>query len=573
MPAVSHKASLLREDDQPPVGLWEHRRDDLVLDRCSSVYLIMMLLGVGSLLPWNALITPIVYMRLRISGSGFESSFESMFSTTFTWSSFLSILLLQKLQNHLSLRLRILGSLFLLLAVFVLLTALAVAPLSLPEHRLLSEIRAGATLQFAVIMVCGALCGLGQGILTGSAMAYASIFAQPKYLQAVSGGQGMAGLAITLGSMMVSLPGISRVCAANTDAETLDAIVRLGVADSASMESAAAQAPVSLASGAGLAASHAHDVISAAAVYFGASSAVLVLCVVCFGVVECLPFTLARKRMQAEASAEASSSPNIAPFASQDPPAASQLPASHPPLPGSASSSNAAAPITLDSDLSHESAWLAAASRGDSTLRLLCELWKWAVAIFLTYVVTIAIFPSLTSTIIAESSVNGTGTHQAPSSCEWSHLFGPLGFVIFNLGDTVGRNLPCVLRNPTVILTVSCARVFFAPLFMLCHTAAGGALQLPNFGGNDVLALLIIAIFSVTNGWLTSSVFVASQSAIAPDRRDSAASLLVCLLQAGIAIGALLSFPVRYLDCTPSAANGFDCNPFVTPPLNVSAAF
>ena len=133
--------------------------------------------------------------------------------------------------------------------------------------------------------------------------------------------------------------------------------------------------------------------ISAAAVYFGASSAVLVLCVVCFGVVECLPFTLARKRMQAEASAEASSSPNIAPFASQDPPGASQLPASHPPLPGSASSSNAAAPITLDSDLASESAWLAAASRGDSTLRLLCELWKWAVAIFLTYVVTIAIFP------------------------------------------------------------------------------------------------------------------------------------------------------------------------------------
>ena len=187
--------------------------------------------------------------------------------------------------------------------------------------------------------------------------------------------------------------------------------------------------------------------------------------------------------------------------------------------------------------------------------------------------VTIAIFPSLTSTIIAEPPANGTGTHQAHSDCEWSHLFGPLGFVIFNLGDTVGRNLPCVLRNPTAILTISCARLFFAPLFMLCHTAAGGALQLPNFGGNDVLALLIIAVFSVSNGWLTSSIFVASQSAITPDRRDSAASLLVCLLQAGIAIGALLSFPVRYLDCTPSAANGFDCNPFVTPPLNVSAAF
>ena len=126
MPAVSHKASLLREDDQAPVGLWEGRRDDLVLDRCSSVYLIMMLLGVGSLLPWNALITPIVYLRLRISGSGFESSFESMFSTIFTWTSFFSVLVLQKLQHHLSLQLRILGSLGLLLVVFALLTVLAI---------------------------------------------------------------------------------------------------------------------------------------------------------------------------------------------------------------------------------------------------------------------------------------------------------------------------------------------------------------------------------------------------------------------------------------------------------------
>ena len=37
-------------------------------------------------------------------------------------------------------------------------------------------------------------------------------------------------------------------------------------------------------------------------------------------------------------------------------------------------------------------------------------------------------------------------------------------------------------------------------------------------------------------------------------------------------VGSALAFWVRYLDCTPSAANGFDCNPFFSQPLNVSGS-
>ena len=65
-----------------------------------------LLLGVGSLLSWNALITPIEYLKLRIAGSAFESSFESMFSTTFTWVSLTSLIIMQKIQHALSLRAR-----------------------------------------------------------------------------------------------------------------------------------------------------------------------------------------------------------------------------------------------------------------------------------------------------------------------------------------------------------------------------------------------------------------------------------------------------------------------------------
>ena len=269
------RRKLLEDAEEQPWAVDDQRqRDEAVSDRCGAAYLIMMLLGVGSLLAWNALITPIEYLKLRIAGSDFDSSFESMFSTTFTSISLLSLLAMQRIQHYVSLRHRIVGSLLLLLAVFVLLTGLAVAPLTLADDRLLGGLRDGATAQFTVLIVCGALCGIGQAFLSGSAMAYASIFDEPRYLQAVSGGQGVAGLALTLSNMLVSLPGIARVCA--SDSTTLHSLA----------------APASSVS-----ASHARDVITAAAVYFGAACAILVLCLVSFFVVEHLPFTRARLRL------------------------------------------------------------------------------------------------------------------------------------------------------------------------------------------------------------------------------------------------------------------------------------
>ena len=92
-------------DEGPLALLWDSTKDELVKDRFGVAYFIMMLMGVGSLLPWNALITPVEYWQLRISACSFASSFESMFSCTFTFVSFLSLLSLQRLQHHMSVRL------------------------------------------------------------------------------------------------------------------------------------------------------------------------------------------------------------------------------------------------------------------------------------------------------------------------------------------------------------------------------------------------------------------------------------------------------------------------------------
>ena len=522
--------------DDAAAGACRRFVDEQVPDRGGLAYWILMLIGVGSLLPWNALITPIEYLKLRIAGSPFEASFESVFSTSFTSISLVVLFSMQAFFLHTSVQKRIIGSLILLLMVFIVLTAVTIAPLTWAEDgHLLEHLRDGADAQFAILIACAMLAGVGQAILSGSAMGYAALFSLPNYLQAVSGGQGVAGCAITIGSLLVSLPGISSVC---NDASA-DAAMRVAAPDSDA---------------------HAREVITAAAVYFGATCFILVCCIVGFGVVESLPFTRARKRLLVD-DVTASYSHN----ATVDP-AASSGPVDAPP---SAQPASAASAIELESALNADEPTADATSCG-----LLFSLWKWTFSVCLIYIVTIAIFPSLTSTIVAYPSANATaGVYESTGQCEWSHLFVPLGFVFFNVGDTIGRNMPSplIIHSPNVIFAMTVARVAFAPLFMLCHTEQGGGLQLGYFGANDALALVIMSVFSVTNGWITSSIFVASQSVLEPHQRNPAATLLVLMLNTGIAIGAALSFVVRYLDCTPNATNAYSCNPFIAPPLNGTA--
>ena len=86
-------ALLLAED---PSWAPYRARDELVPDRFWLAYFILYLMGVASLLPWNALITPVEYLKLRAHGSPFENSMESVLSIMFTSISFLTLLLLQR---------------------------------------------------------------------------------------------------------------------------------------------------------------------------------------------------------------------------------------------------------------------------------------------------------------------------------------------------------------------------------------------------------------------------------------------------------------------------------------------
>ncbi|KAM0788956.1 hypothetical protein ACM66B_003030 [Microbotryomycetes sp. NB124-2] len=135
---------------------------------------------------------------------------------------------------------------------------------------------------------------------------------------------------------------------------------------------------------------------------------------------------------------------------------------------------------------------------------------KLGISVFLTFLVTLAVFPSITSTIL---SVN-QGKMQPGTFGDvltQPAVFLPIGFLFFALGDWIGRVLPqakiLTFTDWRALLGLSLARVVFIPLFLICNTStsAGGALI-----KSDAAYLVIMLLFSLTNGYGSTLVMLAA---------------------------------------------------------------
>ncbi|XP_034538346.1 equilibrative nucleoside transporter 3 [Notolabrus celidotus] len=127
---TSPSASLLPKHSSVPLAVRYSPEDSYCL-----VYIIFFLMGIGSLLPWNFFITAKHYWLYKLSNNTKESSdqeqrsdlsdyFESYLTIASTVPSVLCLILNYFLVNRLSSHVRILSSLFVILAVFVLTTVL-----------------------------------------------------------------------------------------------------------------------------------------------------------------------------------------------------------------------------------------------------------------------------------------------------------------------------------------------------------------------------------------------------------------------------------------------------------------
>ncbi|XP_008052946.1 equilibrative nucleoside transporter 3 [Carlito syrichta] len=127
---ADQEALLEKRLNQPPPGL---QRPE---DRCNGTYLIFFSLGIGGLLPWNFFVTAKEYWMFKLSnssnpavgqdpeGSDILNYFESYLAIASSVSSVLCLVANFLLVNRVSVHVRILTSLAIMLAIFVVMTVL-----------------------------------------------------------------------------------------------------------------------------------------------------------------------------------------------------------------------------------------------------------------------------------------------------------------------------------------------------------------------------------------------------------------------------------------------------------------
>jgi len=173
--------------------------------------------------------------------------------------------------------------------------------------------------------------------------------------------------------------------------------------------------------------------------------------------------------------------------------------------------------------------------------KMMSRCWMYFLSVFLTFLVTLSVFPSLFALTV---SLEDEGT-------VWAEYYIPVGgFLLFNVGDLLGRIIAGFLRWPRPTrfgaqLTLLCSilRVVFIPLFMFCNTNPTNRVNSKVLFHSDAVFMIINAVFSLSNGYICNVCMMCAPKMLEEPRLQSrAASFTVFLLVAGLLAGSGFSF-------------------------------
>ena len=166
--------------------------------------------------------------------------------------------------------------------------------------------------------------------------------------------------------------------------------------------------------------------------------------------------------------------------------------------------------------------------------------------VFITFVFTLALFPGWTSQL---KSSRQCQIHLRLAN----DLYTPFSFVLFNIGDLVGRLLADSWLAQKVVsnrlVTGSLARIVFFPLLFVCTSVnANGPLGFQI--NNDLFSLLVQFAFSVTNGMMLTSAFATAPTLLPRGNEamnERMSEIMSFVVAFGLLVGGLCSFPVARL--------------------------
>ncbi|KAJ2722469.1 hypothetical protein GGI07_003305 [Coemansia sp. Benny D115] len=158
--------------------------------------------------------------------------------------------------------------------------------------------------------------------------------------------------------------------------------------------------------------------------------------------------------------------------------------------------------------------------------------------ILLDFAMTLAVFPSVTASV--------TSTSGFKLLTEW-HFF------LYNCGDFLGRRFaPSIsVTRVSSLMAIALARVLLIPAFFACHVTFS---VWYNWIESDYVFLSLVVVLGLTNGFLsTRSAIIAPSLSNQP---TIAGSIVAISISSGLAIGSVLSWPVRAAGCLCSPFEG-----------------
>jgi equilibrative nucleoside transporter 1/2/3 len=164
-----------------------------------------------------------------------------------------------------------------------------------------------------------------------------------------------------------------------------------------------------------------------------------------------------------------------------------------------------------------------------------------AFCIFMTFFVTLSLFPGWTSQL--------QSAHECTTRFRIANdLYTPLTFLIFNAGDLTGRILSGYVQLDRIqnvsgkLVSLSLARLVFFPLLLFC--VARDSVYVQMAFRSDLFSLLVQAAFGVGNGMLTTLSFMYAPTLIPAiaQTQTRASEILNLALSVGLLCGSIFSF-------------------------------
>ncbi|KAI8993159.1 nucleoside transporter-domain-containing protein [Pilobolus umbonatus] len=164
------------------------------------------------------------------------------------------------------------------------------------------------------------------------------------------------------------------------------------------------------------------------------------------------------------------------------------------------------------------------------------------------FIVTLMVYPSITSLIKSVNRDSTSATHRFYDD----DIFVAFHFLLFNIGDWVGRVMPLssyfqIVKVKSLIF-LSASRTLFIPLFLVCNVIISSPRSMPTLINNDLVYFLIVFLFSVSSGWICSLCMMAApqlKSIESKAEQSMVGGLMSFSLVLGLAIGGSMSFILR----------------------------